>query len=107
VVVFTVDITDAALDELQAEILYHKVNTSEFFAAKMKISFMAQVDSILPNPYIYPECRFIPTQTQLYRNIVWGNYLIIYKIKKTEIIVLSLFHSKQSPRKIKRIRKRK
>ena len=100
-------ITDNALDELHVEILYHRSNTSEKFAATMKTEFMPMVDTILPNPFIYPECRFMPTKTQIYRNIVWGNYLIIYKIKKESIEVLSVFHTKQKPAKVKLVRKRK
>ncbi len=105
-VIKTLVILDIALDELQSEILYHRANTSEAFAASMKIDFMKKVDSILPNPYIYPECRFLPTKTQLYRNIVWGNYLIIYKIKKNSVVVLSLFHTKQKPVKIRMVKNR-
>ena len=99
-------IADSAYDELHSEIHYHKLNTSEVFAATMKTDFMRRVDSILPNPYIYPECRFLSTMTQICRNIVWGNYLIIYKIKRDSIEVLSLFHTKQKPSKIKLTRKR-
>jgi plasmid stabilization system protein ParE len=99
-------ISDKALDELHAEIIYHRLNTSEKFASTMKIDFMQKVDSILPNPYIYPECRFLPTKTQIYRNIVWGNYLIIYKIRKESIEVLSLFHTKQKPSKVRMVRKK-
>ncbi len=73
----------------------------------MKTDFMLKVDSILPNPYIYPECRFLPTKTQIYRNIIWGNYLIIYKVKKDIVEVLSVFHTKQKPSKIKLVRKKK
>lgn len=100
-------ITDKALDELHAEIIYHRLNTSEKFASTMKTDFMEKVDSILPNPYIYPECRFLPTKTQIYRNIVWGNYLIVYRIRKDIIEVLSLFHTKQKPSRIRLSRKKK
>jgi hypothetical protein len=99
-------IKDEALDGLHGEILYHRLNTSEKFASTMKIDFMQRVDSILPNPYIYPECRFLPTKTQIYRNIVWGNYLIIYRVKKEIVEVLGVFHTKQKPAKIKLVKKK-
>ena len=102
----SVVILDIALEELHSEILYHRHNTSEVFASTMKKDFVKQVETILPNPYIYPECRFLPTKTQMYRNIVWGNYLIIYRIRKTKIVVLSLFHTRQKPVKIKMVKKR-
>ena len=106
-VIRQVIITDLALDELHSEILYHRLNTSEVFASTMKIEFMKKVDSILLNPYIYPECRFLPTKTQIYRNIIWGNYLIIYRIKKDVIEVLSFFHAKQKPSKIRLVTRKK
>jgi plasmid stabilization system protein ParE len=99
-------IADAALKDLNNEIIYHRLHTSEIFAARLKKEFMNQVDSICLNPYIYPECRFLPTKTQIYRNIIWGNYLIIYKIKREIVEVLSLFHTRQKPAKIKWMRKR-
>src|ERR1035437_5048472 len=104
---YSLIIAHSALNDLQDEIIYHQLNTSETFAAKLKTGFISKVDSILPNPYIYPECRFLPTKTQIYRNVIWGNYLIIYKIKSEVIEVLSLFHTKQKPSKIKLKRKRK
>ena len=104
---YEIVITDHALNEVNAEVLYHRQNTSEIFAATLKEEFMKQVDSILPNPYIYPECRYLPTKTQIYRNIVWGNYLIIYKIQKKTVEVLSFFHTKQKPAKIKLVKKKK
>jgi plasmid stabilization system protein ParE len=106
-VTYDLIITDYALDELHAEIIYHRLNTSEFFASRMKMEFMNAVDSIFPNPYIYPECRFLPTKTQIYRNIIWGNYLIIYRIRRDSVEVLSLFHTKQKPAKARQVRGRK
>ena len=37
---YEIVITVAALDELNAEIIYHKLNTSEVFASIMKVEFM-------------------------------------------------------------------
>lgn len=34
---------------------------------------------------IYPECRHLETKTQIYRNIILGKYLIIYRIRANKI----------------------
>ena len=54
---------------------------------------------------IYPECKHLETKTQIYRNIILGKYLIIYRIKAKKIEVLRAFHGSQNPRIIKAIRK--
>jgi hypothetical protein len=95
----------ACLLELEAEVDHFCINYSIDYADKFRLAFFEEVSQIQLNPYIYPECRFLPTKSQMYRNIVWGNYLIIYKIRKGVIEVLSLFHTKQKPSKIKIIKK--
>jgi len=54
---------------------------------------------------IYPECRHLETKTQMYRNIILGKYLIIYRIKTEKIEVLRAIHGSQSPKNIKAIKK--
>ena len=99
-------IKEDALAELEEQVVYFCLNYSATYAEQFRLDFFKTVFSILPNPNIYPECRFLPTITQMYRNIVWGNYLIIYKIKPKTVEILSLFHCKQKPTKIKMLRRR-
>lgn len=99
-------VSDDARKDLESEYLYYAYNYSIEAAEKLRLGFSKEILKILPNPYIYPECRFLPTKTQIYRNIVWENYLIIYRIRKTKIVVLSLFHTKKKPMKIKMVKKR-
>lgn len=54
---------------------------------------------------IYPECRHLETKTQIYRNIILGKYLIIYRIRANKIEVLRALHGSRSPAKLKAIRK--
>ena len=100
-------VSDSAENDLEQEYVFYADNYSVEAAERLRIGFNQEILKILPNPYIYPECRFLPTKTQIYRNIVWGNYLIIYKIKKDIIEVLSVFHTKQKPAKVKLVRKTK
>jgi hypothetical protein len=80
-------------------------NYSERYAETFLAEFISQVEQILPFVWGNPECRFLPTKNHIYRNIVWGNYLIIYKILKKEIWVVGLFHTKQNPGKLKSYKK--
>jgi plasmid stabilization system protein ParE len=54
---------------------------------------------------IYPECRHLETKTQIYRNIILGKYLIIYRVKSNKIEVLRALHGSQNPKIIKAIKK--
>lgn len=48
-----------------------------------------------------PECRHLPTKDQRYRNIVLGKYLIIYRVRESDILVLRILHGRSSITKIK------
>ena len=54
--------------------------------------------------FLHPECNHIPTKSKIYRNIIIGSYLIIYRIKPESIEVLIAIHGRQSPSKIKKYR---
>lgn len=98
-------VTPHAIQTLRTEFDWLKDNASVAFANKFRNDFKTQVDSILPSYLAYPECRFLLTPKNIYRNIIWGNYLIIYKIRKKEILVLGIFHTKQNPNKLKSLRR--
>lgn len=34
---------------------------------------------------LHPECRHLETKTKIYRNIIFGSYLIIYRIKAQKL----------------------
>jgi toxin ParE1/3/4 len=53
---------------------------------------------------LHPECRHLVTKTKKYRNIIFGSYLIIYRITPHRIEVLRAFHGSRSPKKIKKSR---
>ena len=54
---------------------------------------------------LHPECRHLETKTKMYRNIILGSYLIIYRIRAHKIEVLRAFHGSRSPKIIKLVRK--
>ncbi|MGL2962376.1 type II toxin-antitoxin system RelE/ParE family toxin [Flavobacterium sp. RSB2_4_14] len=57
------------------------------------------------NYLVNPECRHLETKTKIYRNIILGSYLIIYRINANRIEVLRAFHGSRSPKIIKLVRK--
>ncbi|MEI6889611.1 MAG: type II toxin-antitoxin system RelE/ParE family toxin [Bacteroidales bacterium] len=75
-------------------------NASETF--KAEVIFMIRA---LKNLYeLHPECRFIPTKNRTYRNIIFGSYLIIYRITPSRIEVLKAISSRMSISKIRAAR---
>ena len=87
-------------------IFEYGAETFGFIAAK---AFVAEVYmSIWGLDYqynIHPECRFLHTKSKMYRNIIQGNYLIIYRITPKLVEVLMVFNSLVSIRKIRTARK--
>jgi len=56
----------------------------------------------LSTEYTYhPECRYIPTKSRMYRNIILDSHLIIYRITAKRIEVLDIIHSASSIGKIR------
>lgn len=53
---------------------------------------------------MYPECRWLPTQGRIYRNIILDSHLIIFRIKHEKIEVLRAFHSHSSITRIRSAR---
>lgn len=81
----------------------------ETFGIKLADSFIEEihlrVENLETQYLLHPECRHLETKTQIYRNIILGSYLIIYRIKSKRIEVLRAFHGSRSPRIIKEVRK--
>jgi plasmid stabilization system protein ParE len=53
---------------------------------------------------LHPECRYLETKNKIYRNIILGSYLIIYRITPNKIEVLRAFHGSRSPKTIAKTR---
>jgi toxin ParE1/3/4 len=53
---------------------------------------------------LYPECKHLPTKGKIYRNIIYGKYLVIYRISPDKVEVLTMLHTSRSVTKIKAAR---
>jgi plasmid stabilization system protein ParE len=63
------------------------------------------IDRIEQNTLAFRECEEIPTKTKIYRKAVCMSWLIIYKIKVSEIVVLGIIHSSRRASKVRKLRK--
>lgn len=68
-------------------------------------SILNDVENLETQYLLHPECRHLETKTKIYRNIILGSYLIIYRIRANKIEVLRAFHGSRSPKIIKQVRK--
>ena len=76
--------------------------TFGYNAAKIFISEIYYHIENLDTMYLFhPEYRYLPTKSQIYRNIILGSDLIIYRIAGDQIEVLKAISSKMSITKIK------
>jgi len=63
------------------------------------------LDRIEQRPLVFRECEEIPTKTKIYRKAVCMSWLIIYKIKDTEIVILGIIHGSRRASKIRKLSK--
>ena len=62
------------------------------------------IDRIERNPLAFRGCEEIPTIGKIYRKAVCLSWLIIYKIKQDEIVILGIIHSSRRTSRIKAYR---
>jgi len=79
------------------------------FGVRLADSFfdtiLNDVEDLETQYLLHPECRHLETKTKIYRNIILGSYLIIYRIRANKIEVLRAFHGSRSPKTIKLVQK--
>lgn len=94
-------ISDIAINSLD-QIYKYGVETFAYNAATLFIDELYQrIFQLSTDYFLYPECHFLVTKTNIYRNLIHGNYLVIYRITAKKIEVLNILHCSRSPAKIK------
>ena len=63
------------------------------------------IDRIEQNPLAFRECEEIQTKTKIYRKAVCMSWLIIYKIKASDIVVLGIIHGSRGASKVRKLGK--
>jgi plasmid stabilization system protein ParE len=102
---YTLKLTEEALnniDEITGYIAF--IEHRPLTATKVGNKIFSTLSRIEKNPLAFRECQEIPTKNKLYRQAVCLSWLIIYKIQKTEIVVLGIIHSSRKPSRIKSLK---
>jgi plasmid stabilization system protein ParE len=103
--VLKVEISDKALQSPE-KIYEYGIETFAFTAATIFIEELIQRIENLSSEYLFhPECRYLTTKSKIYRNLIHGSYLVVYRIKPDRIEVLNVLHASRSISKIKASRK--
>ncbi|MBN2778620.1 MAG: type II toxin-antitoxin system RelE/ParE family toxin [Bacteroidales bacterium] len=76
-------------------------NVVEYGAREFGVSLAMKLDAEIEKRVqelstlyeFYTENKFLPTKTKIYRNIILGKYMILYRIKPTTVEVLAIYHS--------------
>lgn len=88
-----------AVDELEAVYNYIKKDSPQN-AIMVFNKILEVVESLTQFPFKYPVEPIINIEKVRYA-VIWS-YKIVYSIEKESIVVLRIFNTKQSPKKLKR-----
>jgi plasmid stabilization system protein ParE len=103
---YTLRITESALEDINnitgyiAYIRHEPLN-----AIRTGDKIFETFDRIEKSPFVFRECDEIPTKTKIYRKANCLIWLIIYKIKVSEIVILGIIHGHRKPSRIRVLRK--
>jgi toxin ParE1/3/4 len=92
-------------EDLKSIYLYGLETFGEIMAEILQDQILNRTSGLYLNYYLNPECRHLETKTQIYRTIILGKYLIIYRIRANKIEILRALHGSQSPKIIKATKK--
>ncbi|CAN5365676.1 hypothetical protein BH20BAC1_BH20BAC1_00570 [soil metagenome] len=103
-----VRVSNYAYNQIDETISYIAfVNQQPLNAVRVSGAIENAITRIAKNPFAYKECAQLQTKTKIYRQASCLSWLIIYKITKSEILILSVIHGARNPAKLKRLRKLK
>src|SRR5580692_6928057 len=103
--VLEVAISDLALTSLE-KIYEYGIETFAYAAATVFIEeLIFRIEQLSTQYLLHPECRYLITKSRMYRNLIHGSYIVIYRINPERIEVLNVLHSSRSISKIKASRK--
>lgn len=103
---YSLRISDNALqniDDITGYIAY--IKHQPLTAIRVGDKILQTIDRIEKNPLAFSECWEIPTKTKIYRQAVCMSWLIIYKVKASQIIILGIIHTSRKPSRIRSLRK--
>jgi toxin ParE1/3/4 len=99
-----VKISITFLNDIQEVFWYGRSTFGKAQAENYEVKIWELVESLTTNFMLFPECRYLPTKSKMYRWIILDAHRIIYRIKPREIQVLRILHSARSIRNVKAAR---
>jgi plasmid stabilization system protein ParE len=99
---YPVRVTENALqniDDITGYIAY--INHQPFNAIRVGDAIYNTIDRIGENPFVFRECDEMPTKNKIYRKAVCQSWLIIYRIKPDEVVIIGVLYA---PRRASTIR---
>jgi plasmid stabilization system protein ParE len=103
---YSIRVTQNALqniDDITGYIAY--IKHQPLNAIRVGDRIFETIDHIEQNPLAFRECEEIPTKTKIYLKAVCMSWLIIYKIKDSEVVVLGIIHGSRRVSKIRSLKK--
>jgi plasmid stabilization system protein ParE len=102
----SVRVTDNALqniDDITGYIAY--INHQPLNAIRVGDTIYDTIDRIEKNPFAFRECEEIHTINKIYRKAVCQSFLVVYRIKDNEIVILGVCHASRRASRIRQLRR--
>lgn len=98
-------VSDVALVSLE-QIYEYGIETFAYTAATVFIEeLITRIEDLSSSYLLYPECRYLPTKSKMYRILIHGSYATIYRITPGRVEVLNVIHNSRSVAFVKSSRK--
>lgn len=98
-------VTENFLNVLETVVMFGSTVFGDKVSERFYKGIMSRIESIQSFPNANPKSRFIPSsERKIYRNVIYGNYYIIYSVTKTTIRIISLIHQATCPKTIGKIK---
>jgi plasmid stabilization system protein ParE len=91
------------LDNITGYIAY--IKHQPLNAIRVGDEILKTIDRIEKNPSAFRECDEMPTINKIFRKAVCLSWLIIFKIKPAEVVILGIIHGHRRKAKVKSLRK--
>lgn len=101
---YALEITDKYFSTLRQIVYYIAVEQKQpLNAVKVAEGINKTMNKIIENPLIYAECENIPTKTKIYREARYKSWLIVFKLKTSQVTILAVLSAKLKPTTFKKL----
>jgi plasmid stabilization system protein ParE len=101
---YTLKWTGNAIYQLNSIVDYSKT-FSEEKADELLDEILAFIETFTEMPLRFPECAELLTKKKMYRSALYEKYRIVFKITKSDVIILGIIHTSRNPKILKKLRK--